>query len=393
MKKIPIDVSSFEILRSEGYTYVDKTKQIYDIITGGRLYFLSRPRRFGKSLLISTLSELFLGKKELFKGLWIEQKSDYSWNAHPVVHLDFSIMPIKSGEALEKAVSWDLEETGRHYGLDVSAAPDISSKLKLLLTKLAEEKRVVILIDEHDYGLVNNINNKEKALEIHAVLREFYSSLKGLDKYIQFLFITGVTKFSKTSLFSGLNNLNDLSLDPRASDLLGYSREEIEHNFPGPLKALAEAHEGIDLEEIFIKLQAWYNGYRFSENAQYVYNPFSVLYCLMKKRFANYWFETGAPAFLIGLLKKHHYQLEDISKVEFTADTLGPFEIGEEPLIPILFQAGYLTINEYHRTIHNNEITEYYTLKYPNLEVEESVKKYLRITDANNLPKYRRRHF
>ena len=191
-------------------------------------------------------------------------------------------MTIKSGDALEKAISWQLEEIASGYGLGITMAPNIGSKLKTMLMNLSEKKRVVILIDEHGYGLVNNINNKDTALEIHAILREFYSSLKGLDSYIQFLLITGVTKFSKTSLFSGLNNLNDISLDPRAAEILGYTREELTANFSGELDQLAQ-QEKISFDKAIERMQTWYNGYRFSKKAVYVFNPLSILYCLQKK--------------------------------------------------------------------------------------------------------------
>ena len=240
-KKIPIDVSSFRILRTQDYIYVDKTEHIYDLIKGGRFYFLSRPRRFGKSLLISTLKELFLGKKELFTGLWIEKKTDYTWTEYPVIHLDFSQLPTKSGLELEKGLNWIMEETARDYGLDLSGAPSPGLKLKSLLKQLSKTNLAVFLIDEYDYPLVNNITNIEIAKENHAVLHEFYSALKGQDDYLRAIFVTGVSKFAKTSLFSGLNNLNDISFDPRAATLLGYTKEEINENFSEQIELLPRA--------------------------------------------------------------------------------------------------------------------------------------------------------
>lgn len=381
-KKLPVDVSTFSLLRKGDYIYVDKTEQIYDLCTQGRLYFLSRPRRFGKSLLLSTLSELFAGKRELFKGLWID-KSDYQWDSHPIFYLDLSKLPIGSSQALEAALIGAIERHAAAAGVELRSSADLGSKLEALFMRLAERNRVVVLIDEYDYPLVNTMDNKELAEKHRGVLRSFYSNLKALDEYLRFVFVTGVTKFSKTSLFSGLNNLNDISFDPRAATLLGYTQGEIEHSFKEELSALAHK-ENVSIERIKGMLKTWYDGYRFSEDLVYVYNPLSVLYALFKKRIANYWFETGAPSFLISLLARHLDELEDFKEIELSAASLGSFEIGEEPLVPILFQAGYLTIRNYHRTFHNDKTIEYYTLAYPNYEVQESFKKYILAAFTNN---------
>jgi Predicted AAA-ATPase len=372
-KKIPIDVSSFRKLRNKNYIYVDKTRFIYDLITGGMLYFLSRPRRFGKSLLVSTFLELFEGNRELFKDLWIDKHTAYTWPVHPVIHLDFSTMPIKSGADLEQHLSWKLEEVANKHGFSVLTAPALASKLEVLFSTLAKKNGVVLLIDEYDYPLINNIENKEIALENHAVLRSFYSSIKGLDAHIEFLFITGVTKFAKTSIFSGMNNLNDISLDERAASLLGYTQEEVHSYFANEIENLA-CKSQLSLDQTNQRLKDWYDGYRFSKKPLYVYNPLSVLYCMHKQEFANYWIETGASAFLISLLKKHQGELEDYKDVELMSESFGAFEVGEEPLIPILFQAGYLTIAHHHE---NSEGTDLYTLRYPNREVVEAFKKFI----------------
>ncbi len=375
-KKIPVDVSSFRTLRTENYIYVDKTEYIYDLITGGRLYFLSRPRRFGKSLLVSTLLELFKGDRELFKELWIDTSATYTWSEHPVIHLDFSAMPIENRAELEKRLTWEMEKVAKNHGFSVLEAPDLGSKLEALLSTLAKKNKVVLLIDEYDYPIINNIENKEIALEIVKILRSFYSTIKALDEHIQFLFITGVTKFAKTSIFSGMNNLNDISLDNRAACLLGYTQEEIYEYFTDELQSLSQSEEQ-SLDTTIEQLKEWYDGYRFSQMPVYVYNPLSVLYCLHKQMFANYWIETGAPAFLISLLKKHYDKLEDFKDVELMSISFGAFEIGEEPLIPILFQAGYLTIGHHRRVKENNKNIDLYTLRYPNLEVAEAFKKFM----------------
>lgn len=281
MKKIPIDVSSFKILRTKDYIYVDKTKQIYDLITGGRFYFLSRPRRFGKSLFISTLKEIFLGNRKLFDGLWIDHQSSYDWQSYPVIHLDFSLLPITSGIHLEESLSWALNEIAKQHGFDVSSAPNPGLKLKSLIQNLSEKNLVVMLIDEYDFPLINNITNPTIAKENHAVLHAFYSALKGLDEFLQAIFVTGVTKYAKT-LFSGLNNLNDLSSDPRAATLLGYRKEEIQTYFPDHIKKL-EVIEKMSDENALNWLEERCNSYRFSEESQYVYNPISVFCCLSRK--------------------------------------------------------------------------------------------------------------
>ena len=269
-----------------------------------------------------------------------------------------------------------MEVVANNHGFSVLKAPNLGSQLEVLLSTLSKKNGVVILIDEYDYPLINNIENKEIALENHAVLRSFYSAIKGLDAHIEFLFITGVTKFSKTSIFSGMNNLNDISLDERAACILGYTQEEIQTYFTSEIQNLARK-EQLSHDTVNQRLKEWYDGYRFSEKPVYVYNPLSVLYCLHKQRFANYWIETGAPSFLISLLKKHYEKLEDFKDVELTLISLGPFEIGEEPLIPILFQAGYLTIAHHRRVSENSQSIDLFTLRYPNLEVAEAFKKFM----------------
>ncbi len=230
MKKLPIDVSTLEKLLSENYLYVDKTEMLYDLITRGRYYFLSRPRRFGKSLLISTLKEIFSGNKELLKDLWIS-RSDYNWEKYPVIFLDFSNLDIDSEYELKTSLSIELSEVAEEYGIILDKYPTPGSKLKKLIRTLSKEKSVVVLIDEYDFPLINNIDNKKVCTANRKILKNFFSVLKSLDSSLKAIFITGVTKFSKTSLFSGLNNLNDITMDPRASKLLGYTHHEIDYYF------------------------------------------------------------------------------------------------------------------------------------------------------------------
>jgi hypothetical protein len=229
---------------------------------------------------------------------------------------------------------------------------------------------VVILIDEYDYPLINNLDDTHAAHEIRNELKNFFSAIKSLDSYLRAIFLTGVTKFSKTSIFSGLNNLNDISTDPRAATLLGYTQKEIDSYFEEYIKRQA-AHEKLSMQEIKYEIKKWYNGYRFSKKDIRVYNPFSILYYFDKQELENYWFTSGTPSFLIKELKKNYQELEDLENVPVSASTLGTFDIDDLPLVTLLFQTGYLTINTYDAAINR------YTLAYPNAEVRESFKKYL----------------
>lgn len=226
MKRLPVDVSNFELMIQGDYLYIDKTKNIYDLITKRRLYFLSRPRRFGKSLLISTLKEIFSGNKKLFKDLWIGKHSDYTWPEHPVLNFDLSNLSFGTAEQFETRLSESFDKIGKKFGIDTTHVTLPGSKLKNLIEDLSEKNRVVILIDEYDAPLLANLNNLEKAQDIQKIMRNIFSIIKSMDSqgYVHALFVTGVTKFSKTSLFSGFNNLNDMTLEPGAAGLLGYTK-------------------------------------------------------------------------------------------------------------------------------------------------------------------------
>ena len=370
LKKLPIDVSAFNIMIENDYLYVDKTEIIHDLITGGRFYFLSRPRRFGKSLFLSTLQELFEGNQKLFKDLWIGKAKRYDWPIYPVIYLNFSDLDIATSQELIASLSWRLDSIAKNNEIDVTDAPSPGLKMQKLVHELFKKNSVVVLIDEYDYPLINKLKNVKIAEENREVLKNFFSVIKSLDKYLRAIYLTGVTKFSKTSLFSGLNNLNDLTTDPRAATLLGYTQKEIDSYFAPYIKKQA-AHEDLDENAIKQEMKSWYNGYRFSRKNIKVYNPYSVLYYLEKKELDNYWFESGTPGFLIELLKTQYKDLENIEEAQLTTRSLGTFDIESLPLITILFQTGYLTINTYDR------ITKKYTLTYPNEEVRESYKQYL----------------
>lgn len=378
MKKLPIDINTFKPLIENNYLYIDKTQYIYNLITTGRYYFLSRPRRFGKSLLISTFNELFSGNKKLFKDLWIGQKSDYKWIEYPVIKLDFSDLDISSPEELKLGLSSSLDDIAKSYSIDISHKITPGLKLKTLVKTLAQKNKVVVLIDEYDFPLINSLDDLKVAKANQKILKNFFSVLKSLDAYLHFIFLTGVTKFAKTSVFSGLNNLNDITIHEKAAALLGYTKEEIDHYFREFIKQVSEKLE-IPTSKIKEEMQRWYNGYRFSGDViLYVYNPFSILYFFENKKFWNYWFESGTPSFFIELIKNQYKSLEDFEAVEFSYDSLGTFDIGKIPLITLLFQTGYLTIKTYHSD------TRRFKIGYPNFEVKESFQKYILAAISNN---------
>lgn len=376
MRLLPTDVSNFRTLVDKNYVYVDKTKYVYDLFsTGSRFFFLSRPRRFGKTLLLSTLKEIFLGNKELFSEQWI-YKSDYDWQKYIVIHLDFSVIAHRKPEHLEESISLHLDDIAKQYEIDLTGCL-FEDKLNSLIKKLGEKGKLVLLVDEYDHPILKHIKNFEVADKMRETLRSFYDGIKGMESYFHAIFITGVTKFTKTSIFSGINNLNDISIKPEASALLGYTQQEIEKYFSSYIDLLAKAKK-INRQEILDLIKNWYNGYRFSVSEIKVYNPFSLLYCLRDLELRNYWFETGTPTFLFELAKNQLDDLEDLRNIELTENSLGEFEINKIPLIPILFQTGYLTISAY------NSSTKKYTLSFPNEEVSESFNKNLMASLTDN---------
>ncbi|MBA3535579.1 MAG: AAA family ATPase [Tatlockia sp.] len=371
MKNLPRDVSDFKKMITQNYLYVDKTEYIYNLYaTGDTHHFLSRPRRFGKSLLVSTLKELFSGNKELFKDLWIGN-SDYDWQEHPVIYLDFSIIDHETAPELKLSLVWTLKKIAQSYSIDISDAPSLGLQLTSLVQQLAKINKVVILVDEYDKPLLDHLGNRVRAQAQQAILKSFYDTIKGLNSYLHAVFITGVSKFSKTSIFSGINNLIDITMEPEAAALLGYTKHEIDLYFNEYVSDLAN-DKNMSTEQVMQEMKLWYDGYQFSERAsEKIYNPYSVLYYLKTKKRANYWFNSGTPSFLINLIKHQYSSLEDIKDIELSADSLGTFDIDNIPLIPLLFQTGYLTITGY------DPITEKYQLNYPNVEVSESFKNIL----------------
>ncbi len=357
MKKLPIGIQTFRDIREEPYCYVDKTPLIQQLATqGGKAYFLSRPRRFGKSLLMDTLAEAFAGSRELFSGLWLEDRWDWE-RKHPVVKLDFGEGVLSSQQELHDQILTQLKRTEEAYQLLLESR-NASSRFSELLIRLhqATGGRAVVLVDEYDKPILDNLEKPEIAIALREGLRDFYSVLKAQDAHLRFVMLTGVSKFSKVSLFSGLNHLNDITLDSQYATLCGYTQSELETVF-------AEHLEGVDLDEV----RHWYNGYRFLGEA--VYNPFDVLLYLRKRKFSNYWFETGTPTFLINMIREHRYAMPQLHEIRVTEDVLGAFDVGQIAVEALLFQTGYLTIME--DTFDGAEIL--YTLGYPNHEVRSSL--------------------
>ena len=375
-RKLPIGIQDFESLRKDGYLYVDKTESIYKMISTGRYYFLSRPRRFGKSLLMSTIHAYFSGKKELFDGtigqrLYIADKSDCTWNVHPVLHLDLNTNKYDEEGVLEIKLNESLSQWENLYNCsreDLSFGMRFENIIKTARAKTGH--RVVILVDEYDKPMLQAIGNHELQNANRDTLKGFYGALKSMDGCIKFALLTGVTKFGKISVFSDLNNLNDISMDANYWDICGVTEEELTNQFQPEINALAETNN-ISKNECIDTLRERYDGYHFKENVPGIYNPFSVICTLNKKNFGSYWFETGTPTYLVELLKGYNYNLENLSGVETDADTLNSIDSTSNNPIPVIYQSGYLTIKDYDKEFGT------YTLDFPNKEVEDGFLRFL----------------
>ena len=368
--KYPIGIQNFEGLRKDGYAYVDKTALMYQLIDQGKYYFLSRPRRFGKSLLLSTLRAYFEGKRELFDGLAIAE-IEKEWKKYPILYLDLNVDKFASAQALEDYLNQAVTVWEREYGLD-TVERTIPLRFMGVIKRAAQQtgRRVVILIDEYDKPLIQNIDNPAVQDEMRSTLKAFYGVLKTMDEFIQFAFLTGVTKFGKVSVFSDLNHLNDLSLDLRYADICGVSETELHRYFDSGVEELAQAY-GITKEACYDRLRTNYDGYHFHPKSEGIYNPFSLLTTLSKKEFGDYWFETGTPTLLVRQLQKTGYNLEHITQEEVTTDVLNSIDVMNENPLPLIYQSGYLTIKDY------DEVFDVYTLGFPNREVETGFIKFL----------------
>ena len=364
-KKLTVGISSFKELITGNFLYVDKTRSIYDLFKdGGRFFFLARPRRFGKTLLISTLKELFEGNRELFKGLWIDS-SDYAWEKHTVLTFNFSARESSSSAKFTESLEYIINETGEKFGINLSKAPSYKDKLETLVTRLADKEKVVILVDEYDFPVISNIHNSVVMQENLKILKGFFTAVKAVDHSLRAIFITGVSQIPKASIFTGLSDLNNISLDPLGATLLGYTKEEVESYFSNSIMTLA-GQQKISYNAMLNKIQLWYNGYRFSKKDVTVYNPFS-LHCLFtKQEFDNYWFQSATPSFLFELLKKNDYIVKDVEESKLSSGSLTSISLENPRLSSLLFQTGYLTISSY------DEETRLYTVKSPNLEVGQS---------------------
>ena len=368
--KYPIGIQDFEKLRTNGYSYVDKSRFVYKLATEGEYYFLSRPRRFGKSLFLSTLEAYFQGKKELFEGLAIYDL-ETDWKKYPIFHIDLNTANFREKDSLYTVLNDYLTTWECKYGTRESEAT-LALRFKGVIARAAEKEGcgVVILIDEYDKPILQTLRDPELQAEHRAQLKAFYSVLKTQDRYIKFAFLTGVTKFGKVSVFSDLNNLTDISMDHRYISICGMTEKELLTNFKEGINELAEANG--DTEEATIaKLKARYDGYHFEENTIGIYNPFSVLNTLSRLRYKNYWFETGTPTFLVDLLKMHNYRLPDMTKERVSDDVINSVDSLSTNPIPVIYQSGYLTIKGY------DERFKKYLLGFPNKEVEEGFLNFL----------------
>ena len=375
MKNLPIGIQTLPGIRAKNCVYVDKTRLVHQLATTGKYYFFSRPRRFGKSLLISTLKELYLGKKALFEGLWIENNWDWSKN-NPVLHFSFDDMAYKQ-IGLEAAITDELERWAKHYEIHLTETTH-KLQFKELLEELSKKHgKVALLIDEYDKPIIDFLEKEdiETGKFNRDILREFYGVLKNSDELLEIVFITGISKFAKVSLFSHLNNLDDITLAPQYAVLTGFTQAELEFYFDDYLQLCVESLQ-ISREELLKQMKIWYNGYSW-DGATEVYNPFGTLHFLYDQQFRNYWFSTGSPDFLVKKMRSlTFYNVENSIVNNIILDT---YDIDNLTLIPLLFQTGYLTIKKI------DKMTGDMVLDYPNREVRESMYTFL-INDLSQNP-------
>lgn len=366
--KYPIGIQTFQEIIEEDYVYIDKTKSVYKLISEGKIYFLSRPRRFGKSLLISTLKAVFQGKKELFKGLFIENK--IQWKSYPVVHLSLNSISDK-GTDLSIALSDMVNSNAQKYEISIESRT-LGGRFAELLRKLSAQGKVVLLIDEYDKPLISFLEDMETFEKNRNILKEFYGVIKDADEYLKFVFITGVSRFARVSIFSDLNNLSDISMDENFCDICGYSEADMHHYFTERIAEIAKKTK-ITTEELFENVRKKYNGYNFYGDIR-MYNPWSVLNFLRTGELDNYWFTTGTPTFLTQFADRFQVSAEGV-KVDKTE--LGMLRFDEKGMNTLLYQTGYLTLDE--------EIDKgLFTLRHPNEEVSESFTRFL-LAEITNL--------
>ncbi len=358
LKKLPIGIQTFSQIIERGYAYVDKTAHALALAEAGKYWFLSRPRRFGKSLFVDTLKELFEGNEPLFRGLAVHDHWDWS-RRHPVIRLDFAAGVVRTREELDERIRHMLEDNQRRLGVRCNEDTDVPGCFSDLIACAREKggRNVVILVDEYDKPILDNIEDPAQAAVIREGMKNLYSAMKTQDERIEFVFMTGVTKFSKVSLFSGLNQLQDITLSPRFATLCGYTQRDLETTFAGHL-------EGVDWGE----LRQWYNGYSFLGES--VYNPFDILLFISENlSYRNYWFETGSPSFLIKLFQRERYFVPELESLEVSEEILDSFDVEHINPVTLLFQTGYLTIEESFRKL--GELV--FRLRIPNHEVRTAL--------------------
>ena len=369
MQKLPIGVQSFTRLRQKDYIYVDKTELIYRLMNVGEFVFLARPRRFGKSLLTTTLQEIFRGNRALFHGLWIEDKID--WQPRPVVLINFNDLDYRS-QTLESALITYMDELGALHGIALTAT-HYKDKFRELIVRLSVEQKVVLLIDEYDKPITDLLENEEKVQENVATLKNFYSVLKSTAaEHLHFTLLTGVSKYGKISVFSDLNNLLDITLDRRFATLLGYTQTELEHYFSAYIDRLAETYN-MSRPEMLAQIARWYNGYSW-DGVHTLYVPFSTLVFLEQQTFANHWFSTATPSFLIKLLRKEAIPAYELERVGGGAALVESADVNNISAHALLFHTGYLTVKQVRSGIGGQAT---YILGYPNFEVAQAFQQYL----------------
>lgn len=363
IRKFPIGIQSFEKLRFYDFLYVDKTAYVYELAANSVAYFLSRPRCFGKSLLLSTIEAYFLGKKDLFKGLAIE-KLEREWDVYPVLHLDLNAEKYDSIDSLKAILNDYISKWEKLYGAEESETT-LPLRFKGVIRRACEQtgKRTVVLVDEYDKPLLQAIGNDALGNQFRTLLKAFYGVLKSADAYLRFVFLTGVTKFGQVSVFSDLNQLKDISMDARYSSICGITGEELEQNFRPDMERLAVKNK-TTYENIREEMRRLYDGYHFCENSVGIYNPFSVLNALDSQAFSYYWFATGTPTFLVELLKRSDCDLRTLEGMEVTANQFADYRANAEDPIPVIYQSGYLTVKKH------DERFKAYTLGFPNEEVK-----------------------
>lgn len=363
--KYPIGIQSFERIIEDGYVYIDKTDLIYSLTHGGSIYFLSRPRRFGKSLLVSTLKNYYLGHKELFKGLKID-RLEKDWNVHPVFHVDFNGANFTQAGVLETMLDDYIDKWEKQYDIHTDPGLGVGLRFRDILCAVHEQtgRRAVVLIDEYDKPILDVLDVDTLLEDRHRnVLKAFYSVFKVADSHLQFVLLTGVTKFSQVSVFSGFNQPKDISMDARYETLCGITQEELDGYFVEPISAMAERNR-CSFEEMKSLLKQKYDGYHFSDNMTDVYNPFSLLNALDSLRLQDYWFSSGTPTYLIRLLAHFKENMNELTGRYYSPEEFIDYKADVEQPLPMIYQSGYLTIKDYNMRRNT------FLLDFPNNEVK-----------------------